>query len=124
MTQRRGAAVPVRVTFPKDELPPGGRRLITARRREIAVFNSNGHLYAVYNRCPHHRAPLIAGAIGGANLPSPVGRLQRGLQGRVLFCPWHHFEFDLENGRCLGDARMRVATYEVREEGDEIAVYV
>jgi nitrite reductase (NADH) small subunit len=113
-----------RFAFPASELPPGKRKLVMANRREIAVFNVDGALYALFNRCAHHQAPLIAGEIGGTNVPSPVGQLQRGLEGRVLQCPWHHYEFDLATGRCLSDERLRVAAYEVRLEGPEIAVYV
>jgi nitrite reductase/ring-hydroxylating ferredoxin subunit len=40
-------------------------------------------------------------------------------------CPWHRYEFDLATGRCVADpARLRVATYRIEVEGDEIAVYV
>src|SRR5690348_6568667 len=90
-----------RIAFPRSELTVGGRRLVTVGRREIAVLNVDGALYALYNRCPHTRAPLIAGLIGGTNLPSEVGTIRRGMGGRVLQCPWHHFEFDLVTGRCI-----------------------
>jgi 3-phenylpropionate/trans-cinnamate dioxygenase ferredoxin subunit len=98
---------------------------VTSGRREIAVFNVGGALYAVKNRCPHQQAPLLAGPIGGTRLPSKVGEYCYGMHNRVLRCPWHAYEFDLENGRSLAEPdRFRVATYEVKLEGDEIAVYV
>jgi nitrite reductase/ring-hydroxylating ferredoxin subunit len=117
-----------RLAFGADELPSGGRKVITSGRREIVVINTDGALYAVFNRCPHQQAPLDRGPLGGATMPiegGPVGAFEFCMEGRVLRCPWHHFEFDLETGRCLADPRrFRVATYEVRQEGEEIAVYV
>jgi nitrite reductase (NADH) small subunit len=39
------------------------------------------------------------------------------MEGKVIRCPWHKFEFDLETGRSLHDPdRMRVATYQVAIE--------
>ncbi len=114
-----------RISFPAAELPSGGRKVIVSGRREIAIFNVEGNLYAVKNRCPHQQAPLAAGAVGGTRLASDVGTYRDGLEGRILRCPWHSYEFDLDNGRCLVEGeRFRVATYEVKRESEEIAVYV
>lgn len=113
------------VRFPKSELPPGTRKVVTLGKREVAVFNVNGELYAVFDRCPHQQAALHAGVLHGTSLPSSrgVGHMEYGLHERVLRCPWHHYEYDLADGRCLADPkRLRVRTYRVREEGDEIVV--
>ena len=114
-----------RVSFPKHELPPGARKVILVGRREIVVVNSGETLFAVFNRCPHQQAPLSAGSLAGAVLPTAtVGERRYGMELAVLRCPWHKYEFDLSTGRCLADPdRLRVAIYDVREEGDEIAVY-
>ena len=40
------------------EIPPGGRKLVTIRGREIGVFNLDGAFYALVNRCPHQAAIL------------------------------------------------------------------
>ena len=115
-----------RLSFPAAELPPGSGKVVLAGRREIFVVNNGESLYAVFNRCPHERAPLDRGFLGGTNLPTQtVGEYVFGLDQRVLRCPWHGYEFDLENGHCLADPeRFRIATYEVVREGEEIAVYV
>jgi 3-phenylpropionate/trans-cinnamate dioxygenase ferredoxin subunit len=114
-----------RIAFPRSELEPGGHRIVTVGRREIAVFDVGGTLYALFNRCPHQQAPLSRGRLTGAPAAGPVGELRYEPGVFVLRCPWHHYEYDLETGRCLADpTRFRVAAYEVREEGDEIALYV
>jgi nitrite reductase/ring-hydroxylating ferredoxin subunit len=114
-----------RFAFPSSELPPGACKAITVGRREIAVVNAGGRLYAVFNRCPHQQAPLALGRVARAPDPGPVGSLSYADDRVVLRCPWHHYEFDLDSGRCLADPqRLRLAVYEIRHEGDEVAVYV
>lgn len=41
-----------------------------------------------------------------------AGRMAR-VGERVLRCPWHGWEFDLESGRCLDDDSLRAAVYPV-----------
>jgi 3-phenylpropionate/trans-cinnamate dioxygenase ferredoxin subunit len=112
------------VRIAKVELPPGERKLVTLGRHEVVVFNVAGTYYAVHSRCPHHQGPLHRGPLGGTSLASAaIGEREYGLDGRVLRCPWHHFEFDLATGRCLADPdNVRVRTYSAREDGDDIVV--
>jgi len=108
---------------PAEELPPGERRVVRSGGREIAVFNVEGRLYALRDACPHQGARLSAGAIGGTMLPSAPHEYVYGLDGRVIRCPWHKFEFDLETGCSLHDPqRMRVATYGVGIEDGMVVV--
>ena len=53
---------------PAAELPPGGRKLVTVEGREIGVFNVEGWLHALSNRCPHGGAAICAGTIVGLSL--------------------------------------------------------
>jgi nitrite reductase/ring-hydroxylating ferredoxin subunit len=119
------ARTELRTSFAAAELPPGTRRVVTLGRREIVVYNSSGVLYAVFNRCPHQRAPLDTLPLSGTALATDVvGDMRYGLEGCVVTCPWHHYEFDVRTGECLADpARFRIATYDVRREGEEIVVY-
>jgi nitrite reductase (NADH) small subunit len=116
---------PQTVRFPKTELAPGDRKVVHVGRREIVVFNVDGDYYAIFNRCPHHQAKLDQGPLAGTSLPSAeVGVREYGLHGRVLRCPWHHFEYDLTTGTCLADDHFRVRTYDVSEDGDEVVLQV
>ncbi len=104
-------------------LPPGGRAKVEAFGTEVAIFNLDGELFALANACPHHGGPLCHGRISGARLPSDPYEHRWGRENRVLTCPWHGWEFDLETGRALFDERVRVRTFEARIEGDQVVLY-
>jgi len=102
------------------EIPVGGRRIVTDGPLSIGVFNINGTFYAVRNVCPHYGAPLCQGTIHGTHRPSDVHEFDPGLQGRILRCPWHGWEFDIITGKGCFDEKTKVATYPVEtdESGD------
>jgi nitrite reductase/ring-hydroxylating ferredoxin subunit len=108
-----------------DELPPRACRVADVDGREIAVANVDGAFYAFRNVCPHQGARLCfrdAAGLGGTMLPSSPHEYVYGLDGRVLRCPWHGWEFDVTTGRALFDDTMRVKTYEVSVDGADVLV--
>src|ERR687895_633824 len=46
-----------------SELPPGGMRLVEWEELEIGVFNCNGEIYAIEDRCSHDNGPLVEGVL-------------------------------------------------------------
>jgi nitrite reductase (NADH) small subunit len=106
-----------------DELPEGGRRIVDVGGRSIGVFHVDGRYYAIRNVCPHMGAPLCLGTVGGTMLPSEPHTYTYGLENRILRCPWHGYEFDLETGRPpFGTYPLRVRTYPVRVEEDQVVI--
>ncbi len=105
------------------ELPPGGRAKVEAFGTPIALFNVGGELFALANTCPHHGGPLCHGRISGARLPAEPYEHRWGRENRVLTCPWHGWEFDLETGEALFDGRVRVRTFEARVEDGQVVLY-
>jgi nitrite reductase/ring-hydroxylating ferredoxin subunit len=105
-----------------EELPPGTMKLVPAGKFGVGVYNVEGSLYAIANYCAHEGAPLCAGFVGGTNefAPDAPDQLRRVLEGRVLRCPWHQWEFDLTTGQNLADPRRRVRTYEVDVTDGEV----
>ncbi len=95
-----------------DDLPPGERRILSARGKSIGVFNLGSRIVAVLNICPHALAPVCLGALGGTTLPSEPGEFIWGHENQILRCPWHGWEFDLKSGQCLTDRR-RLKRYPV-----------
>ena len=111
------------------EIPEGGRKLIVPFRGRagIGVFNVGGTLYALRNICPHNLGPLCTGHVSGRFVasapPSRAGAtLTMDRDGEILRCPWHNWAFDITDGSCLGDPRLRVKTYPVSIEGDDVVV--
>jgi len=70
--------------------------------RPVGVCKVGDKVYAFRNMCPHRRAPLAAGTVEGTMLPvSEVPKLEYGMEGKVLRCPWHGWEFSIETGESL-----------------------
>jgi nitrite reductase/ring-hydroxylating ferredoxin subunit len=54
---------------------------------------------------------------------SADNELEYVMEGRILRCPWHGFEFDLATGRSLADpTRLRVKTYSVVVENGQLVI--
>ena len=81
-----------------DEFAPRTIQLREVGSRSVGIVNTGERLHAVLNICPHALAPVCEGRLTGTMLPSPPGQPIWGLDGRVLRCPWHGYEFDLEDG--------------------------
>jgi len=91
----------------RGEVAEGSGRIIeVAPGRFIALFNVGGNFYALDNECPHEGGPLGEGDV------------DRG----CVTCPWHGFRFDLSNGACLNAPRLKVASFAVRLEGEDVLV--
>lgn len=88
------------------DLRPGEGKAYTIKGREIALFNVDGTFYALDNFCPHQGGPLADGYIEGA----------------TVTCPWHAWCFDIRTGKMsIGDLGL-IDTFEVRVEGDAVAI--
>src|SRR6059036_1061415 len=92
-----------------SELPPGTAKRVYAANEAVALFNVQGTVYAVANRCTHARASLSEGAVDAARC--------------TVTCPWHEGVFSLETGRVLGGPPVHsVTTYQVKLDGDTILI--
>jgi 3-phenylpropionate/trans-cinnamate dioxygenase ferredoxin component len=70
---------------PAAELGPGAMRLIEHGGMKIGVFNCDGTLYAIEDRCSHDDGPLAEGEFDAAAC--------------TVECPRHGSLFDLTSGR-------------------------
>lgn len=112
-----------------SDIPPGQRKIVVPFRGRagIGVFNVAGSFYAVRNICPHKNGPLCTGQLSGRvatdGPPSILGTsISVDGDGEILRCPWHQWPFEISTGRCLTDPEMRVKTYPVKIDGDDIVV--
>lgn len=108
---------------PVEELPPGSRRLVRDGDREIGVFNVDGELYAIRNRCPHMAAPLCVGRVGPLLTSDGPHRYRIDPETVVISCPWHHWEYTLADGRGIADTAA-VRTYPVTVEDGMVTVHL
>ena len=46
---------------PLDEFPPGSVKIVNAGSIAVGVYNLNGELYALEDRCSHDDGPLCEG---------------------------------------------------------------
>ena len=68
-----------------SELPPGAMKLVEHEGCKIGVFNCDGTLYAIEDRCSHDDGPLAEGEFDAATC--------------TVECPRHGSLFDLSTGR-------------------------
>ena len=85
---------------PEASFTQGKFVIIDGGKHSIGIIRlRSGELKAVRNWCPHKGAPICRGIVGGTWPPSAVGELHYDREGEVLVCPWHGFEYDLQDGR-------------------------
>jgi nitrite reductase/ring-hydroxylating ferredoxin subunit len=103
------------VVAPLAEVPPGGRKIVEIAGRSVGVFNLDGEIFALRNRCPHQGGPLCTGRLSGFLQAAVPGEYNYSRKGEVLRCPWHGWEFDVRTGLSWFDpVRTRVRSYEAR----------
>jgi len=90
------------------QLTPGSVAPATVEGHDVALCNIGGTVYAIGNTCPHAGGPLSEGA----------------LQGNMIVCPWHAWEYDCRTGQNDFDPDVKAPVYPVRVEGDDILVDV
>ena len=96
---------------PVSELPPGGVRTVEWEDLEIGIFNCNGELRAIEDRCSHDDGPLFEGEVDPESC--------------TVECPRHGSLFDLRTGKPLTlPAYQPVETFPVLVEDDTIKLEV
>ncbi|WP_458413481.1 Rieske (2Fe-2S) protein [Schinkia sp. CFF1] len=109
----------------KGDILPGETKIFHVRRTSIAlVRKQNDELYAVRNSCPHQGAELAKGVLRGAPRAEEIGDICYEKPGGFLYCPWHHWAFDVETGCSMHDpSSTKIKTYDVKIEGEDIVIY-
>jgi 3-phenylpropionate/trans-cinnamate dioxygenase ferredoxin component len=96
---------------PLSELAPGEKRLVAWDDLEIGVFNCNGTVYAIEDRCSHDDGPLVEGEFDPATC--------------TVECPRHGSRFDVTTGKPKTlPAYVPVDTFPVIIEDDTIKLEV
>ena len=91
-----------------SDLAVGECKSVQAAGKAIALFNVEGTVCALDNICLHRGGPLGEGM----------------LEGEVVTCPWHMWEYNVRTGEKVGESSIKVATYPVQIEGNDVKVAV
>jgi nitrite reductase/ring-hydroxylating ferredoxin subunit len=86
----------------------GERKIIQVGEISIGVFHHQGQFYALRNSCLHRGGPVCTGA----------------LEGNILTCPWHGYQYDVTNGQLLDDPSAKLAAYSLEVINGEVHLYV
>ncbi len=107
----------------RGELPLNRFKILDLDGRSVGVVRTRRGIYAIRNSCPHQTAPICLGRITGTNLPSRPGDYRYGMRDELVRCPWHGFEFRLDDGRSAFDVtQKRLVTYPVIVDGENVFV--
>ena len=90
------------------ELAVNGARVVEAGGQRIALFNAAGTYRAIANTCLHQ-----GGFLGEGHL-----------EGEVVTCSRHGWQFNVTNGDCVTYPGKGVEAYEVRVVEGKVQVYV
>ncbi len=95
----------VRVAKEAD-LPAGSSKEVEVQGRLVALFNVGGKILALDGVCPHAGGPLGEGTV----------------EGNVVTCPWHGWQYDVTSGKVTMNPAVGVETYPVEIRGEDIFV--
>jgi len=90
------------------DIPDGEGRAYAVNGRMVAVFHTKEQFFAIDDFCPHMGASLAAGYV----------------EDGLVACPWHAWQFCVNDGSWCDNPKLKVDCFEVRIDGDEIQVAV
>jgi len=91
-----------------SDVPAGTIRDVQVGGTTVALANVGGRFYAISNTCLHRGGPLGQGVMEGA----------------VVTCPWHGWQFDVTTGKVSQNNQVGVPCYATEVRGDEVFVDV
>ncbi len=89
-----------------EEFADGRRKTVKFDDRIVAIFKIADEFYAIENECPHHGAPLCEGYV----------------DGELVSCPLHGWQFDLQTGESMTVPGMDVRAYSVKIEDGHVKI--
>lgn len=92
----------------QGDIPEGQIREFEVDGKSIAIASVSGKLFAINSICLHHGGPLGEGD----------------LEGCVVSCPWHGWQYDVTNGKLVQEPGSGVQCYAVEVRDGSIFVDV
>ena len=88
------------------DIPAGAIREVDVAGKAIAIANVGGQFHAIDNTCLHRGGPLGDGP----------------LEGKIVTCPWHGWQYDVTTGKIVQNPSVGVACYAVEVRDAEVFV--
>lgn len=88
------------------DIKDGEGKTVVVGGKLVALFHCGGAYQAIDDACPHMGASLAGGHV----------------EGGIVTCPWHAWRFRLNDGTWADNPRIKIGSYPVRVEGDEVQV--
>jgi nitrite reductase/ring-hydroxylating ferredoxin subunit len=89
-----------------SDVPAGNVHEVQVAGKAVALANVGGKFFAINNTCLHRGGPLGQGS----------------LQGQIVTCPWHGWEYDVTTGKVVQNPATGVTCYPTEVRGDEVFV--
>lgn len=89
-----------------NDIANGEAKVFEKEGKTIALFNVDGIFFAIDNTCAHRQGPLGEGY----------------LDGKIITCPLHGWQYDITNGQCQTMPNMHVASYKTKIENGKIFI--
>lgn len=89
-----------------SEIAAGTIKDVNVGGTEVALANVGGRFFAISNTCLHRGGPLGQGA----------------LEGNIVTCPWHGWQFDVTTGKVAQSPTVGVSCYATEVRGDQVYV--
>ena len=91
-----------------DDIPAGSCKELTVKDRVVALFNVDGQFYALDGVCTHAGGPLGEGT----------------LNGKIVTCPWHGWQYDVTTGQHCLNANIQHSTFTTLVEGNDVFIEI
>jgi NAD(P)H-dependent nitrite reductase small subunit len=91
-----------------EHVPVGESRCVKLGDVQIGLFRNPDGLLAINNICPHRGGPLNEGLVTDG----------------VVTCPWHQWQFQLNDGVSKNIPKIRITTYPVEVRDGAIWINV
>ena len=91
-----------------DQVKPGRGFGVRLNQLFVGIYNVDGEYFAIDDVCPHMGASLHHGWLDGC----------------VVSCPLHMWEFDVKTGTSVWPGAADLISYPVKIEGEDILVDV
>lgn len=88
------------------DIPLGTGKEVVAGDRVLALFKTESGFHAIDGVCAHAGGPVGKGTLNGV----------------IVTCPWHGWQYDVTTGKHCLNARICQQSFPTSVEGDEVFV--